>query len=105
MLGTQREWSLYPPIGVLVIILNSLTCGHRQTIKNFLTFIGHQFVPPLNEIFGSLKGFFKVFSSKPFFPFKTQPKLVLVACIWHNYIISDDEEWIPQQPASKSNMR
>ncbi|XP_039118616.1 uncharacterized protein LOC120254604 [Dioscorea cayenensis subsp. rotundata] len=67
----------------------------------------------IERAFGSLKGRFKVLSSRPFFPFKTQAELVLATCILHNYIISGsedilipfEEEWIPQQPQSESNIR
>ncbi|XP_039118294.1 putative nuclease HARBI1 [Dioscorea cayenensis subsp. rotundata] len=67
----------------------------------------------IERAFGSLKGHFKIFSSRPFFPFKTQAELVLAACILHNYIISggedifipSEEEWTPPRPPSERNMR
>ena len=67
----------------------------------------------IERAFGSLKGCFKVLSSRPFFPFKTHAELVLTACILHNYIICggedmfilSEEEWTPQWPHSKSNMK
>ncbi|XP_039127555.1 protein ALP1-like [Dioscorea cayenensis subsp. rotundata] len=59
----------------------------------------------VERAFGSLKGRFKILSSRPFFPFKTQAELVLACCVLHNYIISggedefipSEEDWIPQR--------
>ncbi|XP_039120559.1 putative nuclease HARBI1 [Dioscorea cayenensis subsp. rotundata] len=67
----------------------------------------------IERAFGSLKGCFKIFTSRPFFLFKTQAELVLAACVLHNYIISggedilipSEEEWTPQRAPSESNIR
>ncbi|XP_039141252.1 putative nuclease HARBI1 [Dioscorea cayenensis subsp. rotundata] len=67
----------------------------------------------IERAFGSLKGRFKILTSRPFFPFKTQAELVLATCILHNYILSggedvfipSEEEWTPHRPPSQSNTR
>lgn len=42
----------------------------------------------IKRAFGSLQGPFKIFSSRSFFPFKTQVELALVECIPYNFILS-----------------
>nr|CAD1830072.1 unnamed protein product [Ananas comosus var. bracteatus] len=40
--------------------------------------------------FGILKNRFKILTSKPFFPFRTQVEIVLSCCVLHNYILTVD---------------
>ncbi|XP_039117478.1 protein ALP1-like [Dioscorea cayenensis subsp. rotundata] len=44
----------------------------------------------VERAFGTLKNRFKILTSHPFFPFRTQVKLVLGCCIIHNYIAGVD---------------
>nr|XP_034572798.1 protein ALP1-like isoform X2 [Setaria viridis] len=43
----------------------------------------------VERAFGTLKNRFKIFSSQPFFPLKTQVKIVMACCALHNWILQD----------------
>lgn len=43
----------------------------------------------IERAFGTLKNRFKIFASQPFFPLKTQVKIVMACCALHNWILQD----------------
>ena len=61
----------------------------------------------VERAFGSLKGRFKILTSRPFFPYRTQVEIVIACCILHNFILShgeddfiqSEEEWTAQNLA------
>ncbi|WVZ51371.1 hypothetical protein U9M48_002523 [Paspalum notatum var. saurae] len=70
----------------------------------------------IERAFGTLKNRFKIFGSQPFFPFKTQVKIVMACCAVHNWILEDgpdeyvydDVAWyeaLPRSNHTRSNMR
>lgn len=67
----------------------------------------------MDSAFGSLRGSFKILTSRPFFKVEPQVDLFLVACALHNYILNggedevipSKEEWTPQWPSSESSAR
>ena len=62
----------------------------------------------VERAFGTLKNRFKILTSQPFFPLKTQVKIVLACCTLHNFIIDegpdvyvyDDTTWFNTLPRS-----
>ncbi|XP_039145569.1 protein ALP1-like [Dioscorea cayenensis subsp. rotundata] len=72
----------------------------------------------VERAFATLKNRFKILTSHPFFPFKTQVLLVLACCIIHNYIAGvdpsdqifhdrrlQDDEVLASQPRSQREQR
>ncbi|XP_039115850.1 protein ALP1-like [Dioscorea cayenensis subsp. rotundata] len=73
----------------------------------------------VERAFAILKNLFKILTSHPFFPFRTQVKLVLACCILHNYIAGadpndmlmheettqNDEQIMSTQPRSQREQR
>ena len=56
----------------------------------------------VERAFGALKNMFRILDNKPFYPYKTQVRLVLACCILHNWILGlgiDEvvpiEDWLP----------
>jgi hypothetical protein len=50
----------------------------------------------VGRAWGSLKNRFKIIYNKPFYPYKTQVKLVIACCILHNWILRfGNDEVIP----------
>ena len=62
----------------------------------------------VERAFGTLKNRFKILTSQPFFPLKTQVKIVLACCTLHDFILDngpdiyvyDDETWYQNLPRS-----
>jgi hypothetical protein len=62
----------------------------------------------VERTFCTLKNRFKILTSQPFFPLKTQVKIVLACCTLHNFIIEngpdayvyDDATWFQTLPRS-----
>jgi hypothetical protein len=53
----------------------------------------------VERAFGALKNRFRILDNKPFYPYKTQVKLVLACCILHNWILRHrDDDYIPMKP-------
>lgn len=63
----------------------------------------------VERAFGTLKNRFKIFASQPFFPLKTQVKIVIACCALHNWILEDgpdeyvydDVAWYSALPRSR----
>jgi hypothetical protein len=62
----------------------------------------------IERAFGTLKNRFKILTSQPFFPLRTQVKIVLACCTLHNFILEngpdiyvyDDATWLENLPRS-----
>ncbi|KAK1614910.1 hypothetical protein QYE76_020427 [Lolium multiflorum] len=65
----------------------------------------------VERAFGTLKNRFKIFASQPFFPLKTQVKIVMACCALHNWTLEDgpdeyvydDLAWYAALPRSIRN--
>ncbi|BAF19115.1 Os06g0226000, partial [Oryza sativa Japonica Group] len=65
----------------------------------------------IERAFGALKNRFRIFKCQPFFPLKTQVKIVMACCALHNWIIEDgpdvyvydDAAWYAALPRSVRN--
>ena len=105
ILDKPQDPALYPFIGVLGTSWRSLTHGHLQILKNFLTYVINLHIHPMSVHLVLGKSALKSSHLGLFFLFKTQVELALLCCILHNYILSgyeDDfipskEDWIPQR--------
>jgi len=77
------------------------TCGTRYHLKEFRgtrepqnpkELFNHRHSSlrtTVERAFGTLKNRFKIFKSQPFFPLKTQVKIVMACCALHNWILQD----------------
>ena len=62
----------------------------------------------VEQAFGTLKNRFKVLASKPYFPFRTQVKIVIACCVLQNWILEngpdnviyDEDRWFRKLPRS-----
>ncbi|KAJ0964462.1 hypothetical protein J5N97_025600 [Dioscorea zingiberensis] len=104
---TQRGF-ISPYEGVRYQSQGSRTPNNPKELFNYRHFSAHT---SIERAFGSLKSRFKILTSRPFFPLKTQVDIVLACCTLHNYILTmgvDDlipteEEWVSQSETSATS--
>ncbi|KAJ0988023.1 hypothetical protein J5N97_006379 [Dioscorea zingiberensis] len=104
---TQRGF-ISPYKGVRYQSQGSRTPNNPKELFNYRHFSAHT---SIERAFGSLKSRFKILTSRPFFPLKTQVDIVLACCTLHNYILTmgvDDlipteEEWVSQSETSATS--
>jgi hypothetical protein len=59
----------------------------------------------VERAFGALKNRFRILDNKPFYPYKTQVKLVLACCILHNWILRHGmDEHVPTESSWTPNI-
>jgi hypothetical protein len=89
MLNMQQSLVYYPHTVVLDITCKNIGGpGSLRARRNYSIFTIPHLELLLNEHLVPSRSF-KIFKSQPFFPLKTQVKIVMACCALHNWILED----------------
>ena len=113
--GYAARKGFLPPFRQTRYHLREWRGNNRPRTPNELFNLRHSSLrTTVERAFGTLKNRFKILTSRPYFPFPTQVRIVIACCILHNWILLNggpdelvysEQNWFEQYPRSAGRVQ